>query len=109
MPSINNLSNYTTLNSKVKNDTNLYNSQILLNNDYSLKGNDSDKNSKNYFSLNNQDNNLIKIKQNKVIHLSSSRPNLNSYKIKKIFNEFNQEHPKIKTHRNNSHKEYPKR
>ena len=103
MPSINNLSNYTTLNSKLKNDSNLYNSQILLNKDYSLKGNDSKNNSKNYFSLNNQDNNLIKLKQNKVMHLSSSRPNLNSYKIKKIFNEFNQEHPKVKKmERNNT-------
>ena len=95
MPSLNQMSNYTTLNSHVNNDSNHYNSQILSNKDFSYNENYPNKNMINYFSLNNQDN-INKYMQNKVMNLSSSRPNLNSFRIKKIFNEFNGEEQKIK-------------
>ena len=99
MPSINQLSNYTTLNSKQNNDSNNYNSQVISNKDYScqeLQENFPNKKIVNYFSLKNQNKNNNKYKQNKMMNLSSSRPNLNSYRIKKIFNEFGKNEPKIK-------------
>ena len=45
----------------------------------------------NYFSLKNPNKNIKNYKQNKMMNLSSSRPNLNSFRIKKIFNEFNKD------------------
>jgi hypothetical protein len=99
MPSINQFSNYTTLNSKQNNDSNNYNSQVISNKDYScqeLQENFPNKKIVNYFSLKNHNKNINKYKQNKMMNLSSSRPNLNSYRIKKIFNEFGKNEPKIK-------------
>ena len=96
MPSINQMSNYTTLNSRLNNDSNHYSSQIISNKDFSCNENYPNKKMSNYFSLNNQNNNRNEYKQNKVMNLSSSRPNLNTYRIKKIFNEFNKEEPKVK-------------
>ena len=92
MPSINQLSNYTTLNSRLNNDGNNYNSQIFFNNkDLSCQENFLNKKITNYFSLKNQNKNIKNYKQNKKMNLSSSRPNLNSFRISKIFNEFNKD------------------
>ena len=106
MPSINYINNYIKFNNK---NNKHYNSQILLNKDYSNRENNSNKNMRNYFSLNSLDKNLMKLKSNKNIYISSStRPNLNLnssklYKIKKIFNELNHEHSKNKKiERNNT-------
>ena len=95
MPSINHISNYTTLNSRINNDSNHYNSQIMSNKDFSYNENYPNKKMSNYFSLNNQDN-INEFKQDKVMNLSSSRPNLNSFRFKKFFNENNKEEPKIR-------------
>ena len=95
MASINHVSNYTTLNSRINNDSNHYYSQIISNKDFSFNENYTNKKMSNYFSLNNQDN-INEFKQDKLMNLSSSRPNLNSFNFKKIFNENNKEEPKIR-------------
>ena len=95
MPSINHISNYTTLNSRINNDSNHYNSQVISNKDYSCNENYTNKKMSNYFSLNNQDN-INEFIQDKMMNLSSSRANLNSFRFKKIFNENNKEEPKIR-------------
>jgi hypothetical protein len=95
-PSLNQISNYTTLNSRLNNESNHYNSQILSNKDLSCQEIYLNKKIENYFSLNNQIKDINEYKQNKNMNLSSSRPNLNSFRIKKIFNEFNKDEPKVK-------------
>ena len=96
MPSFNQNSNYTTLNSRFNNDSNYYNSQMMSNKDIPWQEYAPNKKMFNYFSLNNQKKGINDFKKNKEMNLSSSRMNLNSYKIKKIFNELNKEEPKIK-------------
>ena len=95
-PSLNQISNYTTLNSRLNNESNHYNSQVLSNKDLSCQEIYLNKKIENYFSLNNQIKDINEYKQNKNMNLSSSRPNLNSFRIKKIFNEFNKDEPKVK-------------
>ena len=89
MPSINLLSNYATLNSKFNNDSNHYNSQVLSNKDFSCHDNYPIKKMSNYFSLNNFEKDIGEFNQKKMMNLSSSRTNLNSYRIKEMLNEFN--------------------
>ena len=89
MPSINQLSNYATLNSKFNNDSNHYNSQVLSNKDFSCHDNYPIKKMSNYFSLNNFEKDIGEFNQKKMMNLSSSRTNLNSYRIKEMLNEFN--------------------
>ena len=89
MPSINQLSNYATLNSKLNNDSNNYSSQVLSNKDFSYHENYPIKKMTNYFSLNNYEKEINEFNQNKIMNLSSSRTNLNSYRIKKMLNDIN--------------------
>ena len=95
MPSSNQLSNYATLNSRLNNENNHY-SQIISNKDLLSQDHYQNKKISNYFSLNNKIKNTNEFKNNKIMNLSSSRPNLNSYRIKKILNEFNRNGKKIK-------------
>ena len=87
--------NLNTLNSRLNNESNHYNSQVLSNKDYSCRDIFPNKKMESYFSLNNR-NDIKEYKQTKNLNLSSSITNLNSFRIQKIFNKFNKEEPKIK-------------
>ena len=93
-PTLNNLinnNNYNTLNSKNLNDiqSNHHNSQNISNKEYSIQDNNySKKKMKEYFAIKN----LEKESEGnykKVMNLSSSRPNLNSFRYQNIANELN--------------------
>ena len=95
MPTTNQLSSYATLNSILNNESNHY-SQNILNKDFSSQNHYQNKKISSYFSLNNKIKDVNEFKNNKIENLSSSRANLNSYRIKKIINEFNRNGAKIK-------------
>ena len=125
-PSLNLTSNQNSLNSKINNNNNLYNTQILSNKDFYIYDNNSNSTmnntyNKNFISYYNQDINFLKLKQNslnnKYYHISPSKPNLyrngngveNSYRIKRILDEFNQKKKTKKIERNNTlnYKNFP--
>ena len=93
-PTLSNLfNNYNTYNSKNINDilTNHYNSQNLSKKEFSIQDNNySKKKMETYFAIKN----LGKVsegnyKNEKAMNLSSSRPNLNSFRYQNIINELN--------------------
>ena len=94
-PTLSNLfhNNYNTYNSKNINDilTNNHNSQNLSKKEFSIQDNNySKKKMEEYFAIKNlgkvsEDN----FKNKKAMNLSSSRPNLNSFRYQNIINELN--------------------
>ena len=98
-PTLNNLfnNNYNTLNSKNINDisSNHHNSQILYNKEYSIQDNNySKKKMEEYFALKNLNKESEgNYKNKKIMNLSSSRPNLNSFRCQKMDNDFNMDIP----------------
>ena len=100
-PTLNNLfnNNYNTLNSKNINDNSInhHNSQNLSNKEFSIQDNNyTKKKMKEYFSIKNlekESEGNYNNKNKKVMNLSSSRPNLNSFRYQNIVNELNMDMP----------------
>ena len=80
----NRLDNYPSLNAGF--DSNILEGNIIQGNDMSFQENYLNNNLKNYFSI-NDDISKNEHKKNKLLSISSLRPNFNTCKIKKIFNE----------------------
>jgi hypothetical protein len=107
--SLNHTDNQASLNAKIINYRNLYNTKNITNTDYCAYNNDSCENMRKNPPYFYQDLNVIKLKQNnynnKNINKSFSRPNVNgnSYKMKNILNEFNQKNKSKTILRNTTH------
>jgi hypothetical protein len=108
---LNNLlnNNYNTLNSKNKNDisSNLHNSQNLSKKEFSIQDNNySKKKMEEYFAIKNLGKESEgNSKNKKVMNLSSSRPNINSFRYQNIANELKMDMPQnINKERNTTKK-----
>jgi hypothetical protein len=110
-PTLNNLlnNNYNTLNSKNKNDisSNPHNSQNLSKKEFSIQDNNySKKKMEEYFAIKNLGKESEgNSKNKKVMNLSSSRPNINSFRYQNIANELKMDMPQnINKERNTTKK-----
>ena len=110
MPSLNQVFNinYNTMNSIVNNDNpnNHYNSQILSNKNYLIQERLSKKRMEDYFSLGNYKTDINDSNKLKIKNLSTSRPNVNSFRYKDFIKELRIDLPKIKGNQRNTTKNY---